>query len=201
MRTLFVAAAQAAIWFRKRGVVFISPLVLLVSAPVAALPIVALDLDPGTPGIQSTRTVAVASSFDVVVTITGVEATGLQAFEIDVGFNPLVLAAGSVGAGGFLPPPLTTVEEDLSPPAVGFALLSTSTATGGGVLATLQFDALALGTSVLDLKNVILSAPFGVEIETAAILDGNVTVVPEPNTLALLTFGLVVLAKRGVRND
>ena len=64
-------------------------------------------------------------------------------------------------------------------------------ASGSGVLATISFDAVGSGTSLLDLHAVILAAPFGIPIFTAAINDATVTAVPEPGTALTLISGLI----------
>ena len=73
---------------------------------------------------------------------------------------------------------------------------------GDGVLAEVQFLALASGTSQLVLSNVFLNlSAQGFEIE-----NGQITVtgpappaVPEPATLVLMTSGLALLARYRVR--
>ena len=73
----------------------------------------------------------------------------LEAGLFDVGVD--------VRGGGFLPNPLV-IENDIVPPDVNFAEvnLGVSTATGNGVLASITFNAAALGMSDLVLNDVIL---------------------------------------------
>ena len=123
--------------------------------------------------------------------------------EFDLLFNPSLLAATGVVEGGFLldpvfvaPPPGTQIDNSAGSVEMAAATLLPIGASGSGVLASIGFDTLAVGTSVLDLDNVLLSAPFGVPIEFEGLQDGSVeitpgTAVPEPLIPALLAGGLL----------
>ena len=62
-----------------------------------AVPIIAIDLDPATPGIQSLRTVSLGASVDVDVVYTGDGTSTFDAVSLDAFFNSggPVVAAGS----------------------------------------------------------------------------------------------------------
>ena len=160
---------------------------LLQVSPAWAVPIVSID--------PASTTVVVGSSFTVDVVIEDVVAPGLNAFELDVMFDPLILDPTSVVSGGFLLAPVFTVQMVLGVLEVEFAevTLLPSGAIGGGVLASITFDAIDVGTSLLTLNDVILSEPFGVEITPVTLANGSVTVTPEPGTLLLLGSGLAGL--------
>lgn len=69
--------------------------------------------------------------------------------------------------------------------------------SGSGVLATIEFQALAVGVSPLTLSNVFLN----LSDQGFQIANGQVTVlgqvpVPEPSTVALLCVGVAALAVR-----
>jgi hypothetical protein len=132
------------------------------------------------------------STFTVDIVISGVSAAApLNAFEFDLFFDPAVLTAVSVVDGGFLLSPVFTIQEIIGGLSVEFAevTLGPFGASGSGALATITFDATGKGESVLDLDNVILSAPFGVEIVPTAIEDGFVNTIPEPNAALLFATG------------
>ena len=61
----------------------------LASAGALAAPIVSVDADPGTAGIQSSVTVLQGTSFQVDIVISGVDAAmPLNAFDFDLFFDP-----------------------------------------------------------------------------------------------------------------
>jgi len=124
-------------------------------------PILALDVDPGSAGIQSTRTLSPGDVVTVDVVIDDVEAgASLNGFELDVDFASSVLSATSVVDGGFLLPVRLAFEMNLAAPDVNFAevTLAGGGAIGGGVLARITFEAIGLGTSALSLNDVILTS-------------------------------------------
>lgn len=160
-----------------------------------------VDTDPGTVGIQSSATVLPGDTLTVALVVAGIVDDpanlfdGLQAFELDLAFNPLVLTATSVVSGGFLVPPTFVVENDTTAPDVNFAEvhLGISGAFGTGTLATVTFNVIGFGGSILDLNDVILSQPFGVPLLPVTLDDGNVNAVPEPGTFLLFGTGLAGL--------
>jgi hypothetical protein len=174
-------------------------LAILVAPAAFALPTVS---------VGSPVSVEAGSSFSVDILISGVEAgSPLNAFEFDLLFDGSVLSATSVSDGGFLLAPVFQLQNSVGAVRVEFAevTLLPSGASGAGVLATIGFDALLPGVSVLDLTNVVLSAPFGIQIATAAVLDGSVSVltpgtpgsvVPEPSAMALWALGFSVVGLR-----
>jgi len=187
----------------------VTPCVLFIwmAGSAAAVPILSVDADPGTPGIQSVLSIPFGNPFTVDVVIIGVE-TGqpLNAFQFDLVFDPLRLAATGVVSGGFLPAETIVLLDDITPPDVMYAEASLGGgAVGHGVLASISFDTLSVGTSDLDLMNVILAAliPPGGEIP-AQVSGGRVTVtsgqaIPEPSTLLLLGMGVGGLLAAGRR--
>lgn len=111
--------------------------------------------------VSSPTTVAQGSTFDVEVNISG--AADLLAYQLDLNFNPSVLqATGTItegsffqSGGGFVPGTvdntagtITFNADTLLGPGPGL--------TGGGQLIVFEFNALAAGTSGLDLANTIL---------------------------------------------
>ena len=171
-------------------------LFLLVGGTTAsAVPIISVDMDPTTPGIQSSLTVTPTTTFDVDVVITGVDAPGLNGFEFDLDFDSAILSAMSVVDGGFHLAPVFVVQDIVGLSAVEFAAVTLGPlgAVGSGILASITFDAIGIGSSLLALNNVILAAPFAVEIALGGINDGTIHVasVPEPAAGLLLALGLI----------
>lgn len=173
---------------------------LFVSAAAQALPIVSVDADPNTAGIQSTINIQNGDSFDVDIVISGVDAASpLNGFEFDLFFDPVRLAATGVVDGGFLSAPVISIQNVIGAMSVEFAEVSLGAigASGSGTLATISFVAQGAGDSLLDLQNVLLSAPFGVQI-AGAVNDGSVGVVPEPTGAMLFAVGFLVASRRRI---
>ena len=182
-----------------------SLLLLVWATPSLGLPVVVVDMDPSTPGIQDTLAAALGITVAVDVVVLGVEAGApLNAFEFDLDFSSAILTPVSVVGGGFLLDPTVVAQLVLGAVSVEFAeaTVGSGSVTGDGVLATVTFDTVGLGTSPLDLNDVILSAPFGVPIATAGVTDGEI-VVPEPSTLVLVGVGLTaaVATRRRARGQ
>lgn len=173
---------------------------LALPAPASALPSLAIDLDPGTPGIETSAELAQGSPITVAITISGVDlAAPLNAFELDLDIDPLILAATAVVVGSFLAAPADVAEEDLTGSDVNvlYFTLGPAASSGAGVLALVTLLGQNLGTSALSLSDVILSAPFGVEIPAGALGAASIRVVPEPASALLALGGLVGLAFAG----
>ncbi len=188
------------------GVLVVSCFVVLFLAAagaVIAAPIVSVDVDPLTLGIQSELQLVVGMPLTVDIVISGVDvANPLNAFAFDLDFAPLVLdPSGGVG-GGFLLPTVLVIESDLTAPDVNISetTLGPLGAVGSGILATISFTTIGVGSSVLDLNDVLLSAPFGVPIVPLSINDAMVstvaTAVPLPPTLFLFAAGIGLLGAR-----
>ena len=175
----------------------LSALVLLTLSPVAlALPTVSVS----SPGLVDAGT-----SFSVDIMISDVDPLEpLNGFELDLIFDGSVLTATSVVDGGFLLAPTFVVQNSIGAVSVEFAevTLLPFGASGAGTLATITFDAILPGFSDLDLTNVVLAAPFGVEISLAEVRDGSVTVrdsvnaIPEPSGMLLSAIGLSIVGVR-----
>jgi hypothetical protein len=175
-----------------------------------AAPLLAVDVDPATPGVQSSIELAVGASFSVDIVISGVDAaSSVSGFELDLDFASSVVVATSVSDGGFLLAPVLLVESDIAPPDVNFAevTLGLGGATGSGVLARVAFQAVGLGTSALALNDVIVThvvRPGVVEVvPLEGIANASVRVVgpgsspvPEPTGALLFGAGMWVVAAR-----
>lgn len=198
-------------WLRSRSFRLVLCLVVLgfglISAAASAFPILSLDTDPGTPGVQPDVEVAVGQRFMLEVRIEGVDAgTPINGFELDLRYQGLgadpVLQALSIEAGSFLTGTPILLPQDLGPPALSYALGSFGTGdSGAGVLVRIEFEAIAPGLSSLVLENVVLGQPFPA---TGALawerLDGaSIQVVPEPSSALLVLLGLGLIAVRQSR--
>ncbi len=141
------------------------------------------------------------------IDIAGV--SDLFAFQFDLGFDPSVVSALSVGEGEFLSSGGSTFFASGSIDNTSGSVASTADAlfgalagvSGGGTLARLELTALTFGTSPLLLSNVLLldsslnDIPF--ELGSGSVAVPSPAVVPEPGTLTLLgTGGLALLLGR-----
>jgi hypothetical protein len=167
-----------------------------------ALPLVALDLDPATEGIQTFGQVSVGEPIPFEVVIQGVEAEEpLNAFSLEIGFNSSIVAGAFISLGSFLVTPTHVIEESASADTLllSAATLGSAGASGDGVLAVGSLDAVAVGASAIALRNVVLTQPFGVPIDSFDIQNAVLEVVPEPSTGLLLGGGLAAIALRVAR--
>jgi hypothetical protein len=160
---------------------------------IAMAPIVTVS--PASP------TTSVGRTFLVAVDITGV--SDLYGFQLDLGFNPSILAAQSSTEGAFLPGGGATFfipgTIDNTTGTVGKTadtlLSAVPGVNGNGLLFTIDFKALSAGTSSLVLENAtFLNSrlnPIVLNL-TGGSVRVQGTTVPEPGTLGLLGLGLVV---------
>ena len=189
-RTLLAALAMAAI-------VILQPL-RVAADPVLSAPFV---------------TVGVGDTFTIPISITG--STDVTSWQFDLVYSPSLVKANSVTEGPFMsafgttsftPGVIDNVTGLISLVADSYVDLPPDP-SGDGVLANIEFTALATGVSPLTFSNVFLNF----SNEEFSITNGQITVtgtarVPEAATLALLTSGLALLivrrlTRRGRSND
>jgi len=161
---------------------------------------VSVDVAPDRPGVQSTLTVPPGASVAVDLVASGLtEEAPLNGFELDLLFDASVLEVLGVEEGGFLAPPVFTLQEVLGSGRVELAAVSLGPVgvSGAGLLATVHFAARSGGVSALGLERTLLAAPFGEAIAIGALEGAGVRVgaveapIPEPS--AGLVFGLGAL--------
>ena len=151
----------------------------------------------------SPMTVTLGQTFSVNVAVSNM--TDLYAFEFDLGFNSLVLNATGITEGAFLPlggptfflpgtidntfGTITFNADTLMGPVSGVS--------GSGVLAVVTFQAVAAGSSAININNPLFLDSAGASM-SVAVQSGSVTVLsPEPCSALLLFVGLLGCAAVG----
>jgi hypothetical protein len=169
------------------------PRTLLAALAVAALVMLQplrVDADP----VLSAPFVTVhkGDTFTIPISITG--ATDVTSWQFDLAFSPAIVKANSVTEGPFMSAfGATLFTAGVIDNVTGLISLNADAyvdlppdPSGSGVLANIEFTALAPGVSPLTLANVFVN-----DLDTGfQATNGRVTVVPEPMTLTLLGFGL-----------
>src|SRR4030095_13449910 len=147
-------------------------------------------------------TVSAGDTFTISISI--VDAADLTSWQFDLSFNPAIVKANSVTEGAFLSSSGTA--QTLFIPGVidngGGRILGTAdlftdilpTPSGNGVLANIEFSALAPGASPLTFSNVFLNlSDQGFERANGQITVRGTSPIPEPVSVALLASGLALL--------
>jgi general secretion pathway protein D len=140
-------------------------------------------------------TVGVGDTFTIQVSITG--AQDLSAWQFDLGFDPTILRANLVSEGDLtlLSAGAINNGSGLIDDIAGSFMDAGLNGLFEGVLAVIEFEALAAGTSALTLLDIQL----GFEQTAPDLENGSVTVnaqIPEPGTLALVVLATGGLALR-----
>ena len=155
-----------------------------------------VSVQPGTTGAAPGQSVV------LTVQVSGV--TDLYGYQFDLGFNPAVLAAVSVTEGPFLTGGGATIFLPGTIDNVGGSITANadildgavSGVSGSGTLLTVSFQALAAGSSTVQVFNLMALDSFGLGL-TLTTSSSTVTVtgaVPEPGTGVLLVAGALGLS-------
>ncbi|GBE10200.1 hypothetical protein BMS3Abin12_00762 [bacterium BMS3Abin12] len=194
---------------RVPGRYLTSALLGLFSAAVYAAPMLSL-----TPASQTVSNGSLVTVGLVVSGLSDFSAPSLSTFDVQIGYDPTILAA----TGGTIGDPVNGDQLDLSgfgtinaidtsipgttePYEISFDFPSEldTLQLGSFALASLTFNALAPGTSPLTIASMVLGDSNGDPL-AAQIQNANVTVsspsmsVPEPPTVLLIGLGLLVMA-------
>jgi hypothetical protein len=179
--------------------VAVASLAILSARPVYAVPTLSAPL----------VTVGTGDTFAIPISIMG--AVDLISWQFDLAFMPAIVKANSVTEGPFLSSSGTA--QTLFIPGVidngGGHVLGTADfftdisppPSASGVLANIEFTALAPGVSPLRFSNVFLNlSDQGFETANGQITVRGTSRIPEPTTLMLLAGGLMLLAARLLTN-
>jgi len=145
----------------------------------------------------SSESVSAGSLFSLSVGVTDVG--DLYSYQFDLAFDPGVLSAVDITEGAFLtgggptffiPGTIDNLAGTIS--FTGNVLLgAVPGVSGDGTLTTVQFLALAPGTSPIALSNIILLDSNLVDIPASVVDDSvGVNAIPEPSSIALTLFGI-----------
>jgi hypothetical protein len=156
------------------------------------------DMVPPVSVIPASLSEGPGSTFSFDIDITNV--SDLYAFQFDLGFDPAILAATGITEGSFLPSGGSTIflpgfidnTEGLISFNADTLVGPVPGVSGSGTLASIQFSALANGTSTLALENVLLldSTLSPINFQTD---NGTVIVTPEPSSVWLLGSALFIV--------
>lgn len=152
-----------------------------------------------------TLTATPGSSFSVFVDLSS--ASDLYAYQFDASFDPTILAALGVTEGPFLPSGGATFFVPGSiDNAAGSIAFSADTlvgpipgVSGNGIVAAIEFQALALGSTAIDLSGVTLLDSSLIADASFTAVGGLVSVVsatgvPEPSSIVIVGIGIFGLA-------
>jgi hypothetical protein len=157
--------------------------------------------------VSGPSTATVGDMITIDLNVTG--ASDLYAFQLDLGFDPTILAAVSVTEGSFLPTGGSTI---FFPGAIDNLLGSVSNnadtlvsaapgVTGDGLLLAIQFSVIGTGSTTLTPANLLfLDSNFNIVnvSSTNGALDVSpATATPEPGTFLLLVTGILTAAIAG----
>jgi len=156
----------------------------------------------------SSATVAMGDSFTLALSILGV--SDLAGWSVDVGFGSTSLvnatgaSDGTFFGGGDIFAPYVIDNSAGSIAFLGAALTGFGGVSGDGLLATLSFEALAVGTAnfAFTLAQLIDSSGLDIFVDASTDLFGTaveiiervVDNVPEPAPVALLALALAIVA-------
>jgi len=185
---------------------------LLASSFIASSALAIPMLSFNNSGADISQTYNVGDSFNLDIWISGLETDDLGAFDLEIGFNGsvtnLLIAdfdLGLLSDFDFFPDPIVTGTNGAELVAA-FLTIDLSSQADAFQIATLNFSASSIGSSIIDFSNVLLSDAFGLELsaishnaEITVIGNNPLTSVPEPSTLFLLFSGLglrVLVSKR-----
>jgi len=152
----------------------------------------------------STSSVQVQPGTSFTLDVVASDVFDLYAYAFDLTWNPAVLRATGVTGGAFLPTAGSTFFDggtvDNQSGIIGGTydtlIGNTPGASGSGVLVTIAFEALSLGSTDLGFSNVI-TLDSGLNDSGLTVEGGNVTVTesaaaaPEPGTWMMMGLGLL----------
>ena len=161
----------------------------------------------------ATQEVLVGASFGIDVVVSGLgdgAAPSLGSYDIDLSFDPALLAFGNVSFGAFLGgPDLSLVSVVSASGLVDFAEVSLvppdlidTLQPGSFSLATVTFTAIAAGVSAVDFGAVLAGDSVGRRLPIGTLSPAQVVVspVPEPAAVAVFAIGVAIVAWRERRN-